>query len=174
MPVGAAGGRCWDTLEGRHSLVRGGHYATIANTADCGYLAANLDLCGDAAEETLFYTGSGDTGPGGTGSGDAGSGELGSGDLQQAVRARDVCCACGGGTTTAPPPPPLNRRRPPPRRPPPPPPPPPPAAPPSPPPSASLVAEPFDLLALPWTAYALTGAMLAALSLLLLTWVSSK
>ena len=172
MPVGAASVPCWDTLDGRHSLVLGGHYATIDDTpdgrADCSYLAANPTLCGDAAEESLFHTGSGETGPNGTGSGDAGSGELGSGDSQQTFRARDVCCACGGGTSTAPPPPPLDRT----------PPPPPPAAPPLPlpppppsPPPPSPVAEPFDLLALPWTAYALIGAVLAALSLLLLTWV---
>ena len=138
MPVGAASVPCWDTLDGRHSLVRGGHYATIDDTpdgrADCSYLAANPTLCGGAAEESLFHTGSGETGPNGTGSGDAGSGELGSGDSQQTFRARDVCCACGGGTSTAPPPPPLDGT----------PPPPPPAAPPLPlpPPPPSAVSAP--------------------------------
>ena len=157
MPVGAAGVPCWDTLDGRHSLVRGGTYATIASTtdgrADCAYLAANLNLCGDdVEEETLFR-------PGEPGPGEPGSGEAGSGDVRQTFRALDVCCACGGGTSTAPPPPP--------------------AAPPSPPPSPGPADEPFDLLGLPWclpmrcsvSAYALIGGVLLALTLLLLIWV---
>ena len=89
---------CWDTLDGRHSLVRGGHLATM--------LA--------------------------------------------------VLALISGGTATAPPPPPLSWSLPQ----------PPPSSP-----SLVAVAEPFDVLALPWTAYVLFGAVLAALSLLLFTWL---
>ena len=153
--MGAAGVPCWDTLDGRHSLVRGGTYATIADTADgradCSYLAANPDLCGDDVEEEALFR-----------PGEPGSGEAGSGDVQLTFRALDVCCACGGGTSTAPLPPP--------------------AAPPSPPPSPGPADEPFDLLGLPWclpmrcsvSAYALMGGVLLALTLLLLIWVRHR